>query len=85
MRAVSAASEHGGMHTEAQGDGGQQKPCTSSTIICCQAMTSCELSVQLARTVSTQDVLPGDDQLPPTPFQAALERITPPEPPPPKA
>lgn len=73
------------MHKEPQQGGEQHKPCKSSTIICCQAMTSCGLSVQLARTVPTDDVVLGDSQLPPARFQADLERISPPEPPPPKA
>jgi len=82
---AAAAGEHGGMHTGSQGDREQQKPCKSSTVVCCQAMTSCGLSVQITNTVSTDDALLAENSLPPAPLQVALNRITPPEPPPPKA
>src|SRR4051794_10375689 len=82
---TSAASGHSGMHTESPSDKEQQKPCKFSAVLCCQAMTSCGLSAQLARTVATQDVVPGSQTLPSASFRAVLSRITPPEPPPPKA
>ena|ERR1700680_467783 len=78
-------SGHGGMHHQSPVDGGGQKPCTSSTLVCCQAMTSCGVSASVGRTVSTDDLLPGGATLPATPFQTPLKRVTAPEPPPPKA
>jgi len=48
-------------------------------------MTACGLSARLSATVSTEDAFPADNQLPTDPGQAALSRITPPDPPPPKA
>lgn len=83
--AASATSEHGGSHPLTPVDGQQQKPCKSSAVACCQAMASCGLSVQSARTVTTDDFLSGRCDLPPVRFQAVPSRITPPEPPPPKA
>jgi len=80
-----ATSEHVGMPMQSQGDGERQKPCKFSAVVCCQAMTSCGLAVGLARTVSTSNALSRENRLPARPFQIALNRITPPEPPPPKA
>jgi len=79
-----ATSAHAEMPMQS-GTGDQQKPCKSSAVVCCQAMTSCGLSIQLARTASTSDALSRKDQLPTAAFQTPLDRITPPEPPPPKA
>ena len=76
---------HAGMPMQSQGDGDQQMPCKSSAVVCCQAMTSCGLSIQLGRTVSGGDTFPSEDRLPAVPFQTPLNRITLPEPPPPKA
>jgi len=77
--------DHGAVNAASEGRTKHPKPCKSSAIICCQAMTACGLSARLSATVSTEDAFPADNQLPTDPGQAALSRITPPDPPPPKA
>jgi hypothetical protein len=87
QRGVTAAqSMQVGMPMPSNGSDEQQHtPCRSPAVVCCQAMTSCGLSVQLARSILTADEFSRDDQLPAIPFRTPLDRVTPPEPPPPKA
>lgn len=82
--ATASMDEHGGMHAQAQGAEQQHKPCKSSTVVCCDAMTSCGLAVQLT-AASTQAVRTADRAVPAAPLQVAPYRTTPPELPPPKA
>ena len=80
-----AAAEHVGMNQQSGGEQRHQKPCDSSAVVCCQAMTSCGLSVSPSGTTSRDEWTPPDADAPPSLVQAALNRITPPEPPPPQA
>lgn len=82
---ASIATAHGDMHSESQHQSDRQKPCKSTAVVCCMAMTSCGLSLQLTRVVSTELVRPNGSALPTAPFQSSLNRIPAPEPPPPKA
>lgn len=84
VAASGATSAHAEMPMQSH-TGDQHKPCESATAACCQAMTSCGLSIQLTRTASDRDALSRKDLLPAAPLQIPLDRITPPEPPPPKA
>lgn len=83
--AATTMSGHGAMHHQSPATGGGQKPCTSATLECCQAMTSCGVSASLGRTVSSDHLVGGGAVLPSGPFQTPLRRVTAPEPPPPKA
>jgi hypothetical protein len=78
------ATQHAAMPMPSQ-DGNDQKPCGSAAVVCCHAMTSCGMSVQVSSTVSTIYDLPRGNCIPTVPFQTALTRILSPEPPPPKA
>ena len=80
-----AASEHSGMHQQPGGEQGHQKPCESSAVACCQAMTSCGLSVSLSEMTSREELMPRDAGGPPSLLQVALNRSIPAEPPPPTA
>ena len=84
VAAAASMDDHGGMHAQSQGAEQQHKPCKSSTVVCCDAMTSCGLAVQLT-PVSEQAVQTAESPVPSAPLQVALYRTTPPELPPPKA
>ena len=80
-----AASEHSGMNRQSGGEQTPQKPCESSAVVCCQAMTSCGLSVSLGQTTPRDAWAPRDAGALPSLVQVALNFVIPPEPPPPKA
>ena len=80
----SMASEHAGM-PQHDGRHDRQKPCESSAIVCCQAMTSCGMSMTLSASTSREELVPRDNRVPQSLVQFALDRIIPPDPPPPKA
>lgn len=80
-----ATSEHSGMNQQSGGDQTHQKPCESSAVVCCQAMTSCGLSVSLGQTTPRGAWAPADAGALPSLVQVAVNFVIPPEPPPPKA
>ena len=81
---AATASEHAAMPKHAR-QHDRQKPCESSAIVCCQAMTSCGMSITLSVSTSRDEVVPTNPRIAPSLVQFALDRITPPDPPPPKA
>jgi hypothetical protein len=71
------------MHTK-HGDE-QEKPCKTSTVVCCKAMTSCGITLKLERIVAPYRVPAARNEPPATPLQVAINHVSPPDPPPPKA
>lgn len=80
-----ATSDHSGMNQRSGGEQTHHKPCESSAVVCCQAMTSCGLSVSLGQTTPRNEWAPRDTGALPSLVQVALNFVIPPEPPPPKA
>ena len=81
---MATSSEHAGMPQHG-GQQDRQKPCESSAVVCCQAMTSCGMSITLSASTSRDELVPTDTSAAPSLVQLALDRIIPPDPPPPKA
>jgi hypothetical protein len=63
----------------------QSKPCKSSPIPCCVAMTSCGATIALGESASSSGFPIASQIAPSLHFAHPLSRIAAPEPPPPKA
>jgi hypothetical protein len=79
------ASAHASSHMDARHGDEHEKPCKTSTVVCCKAMTSCGISLKLERIVADYSGPSGRNQLPATLLLVAINHVSPPDPPPPKA
>lgn len=79
-----AAGDHSGRNQHDGAKQTQHKPCESSTVVCCNAMTSCGLSASLGERMSRGERGRRDAGALPPLVQVALNLVIPPDPPPPK-
>ena len=80
-----AANAHSGMNQRSGEKQTHHKPCEFSAVVCCQAMTSCGVSVSVDQTTPRDGGAARDTGTLPLLVQVGLNLIIPPEPPPPKA
>lgn len=78
-------TQHGGAQHGLPAKQQQHKSCDSSTVVCCQAMTSCGLTLALSRTASAGHELSAASRGSDVSLQTPASRIAAPETPPPKA
>ena len=80
-----AMTQHPGGQHQSPANQQQHKSCDSSTVVCCQAMTSCGLTLALGRAASAGNELFAASRVTDVSLQTLLSRIAAPETPPPKA
>jgi hypothetical protein len=78
-------TDHAGAQHELPAKHQQHTSCDSSSVVCCQAMTSCGLTLALSRTASAGDEFPAVSRVSDVSLQTLVSRIAAPETPPPKA
>jgi len=78
-------AQHAGAQHESPANRHQGKSCDSSTVICCQAMTSCGLTFAAGSMASAGTEFSAATRVTQIELQTPLSRVAAPETPPPKA